>query len=835
MAKSDDFNIIKEEKSMRNSFPELYSGRNPNPYFLNTKNNNNSKYSNDNKLISNDNNKYDAEKARNDNQRFQQEFKYFLKTTNDILKNNNYLIREQINLQERSLYVLEQLRHNSGHGGGGISETLKDIVEFEILEKILPILGIGAAVSAPVIALGKLTGNFGEDNIVKSKEIAKNSDLKDVSDMTWGEWFGTVFGGTPAKNEPIVPKTNTPAPEATKPSEKVQDVQNKKTPSKENSLAFKADQLNFKAKNIKFDLTNLTINAKNIKDAGGVLNKTSTSGGQNSSSSEQVSGANFTGGGSFDMSKLMSRPGEGSRGLGLAAGGVDPSFNGKPASGSQNGYYNRIYNSVYEAAKAKGLPNPEVIARLGATQSSLETGYGKHMVGNNAFGIKGVGTAGTSSAGTSEFINGRMVSMSQGFRRYNSIEESAGDYIDFLMKNKRYHGVLGAKTIDEAIEAQARTGYATDPNYGAKLSAINSRNSTETGARQETPSMGPEKVKGDTIIPAVEKEKRAFKNTGTITLPDPETKELRTFNFVTGGGGRGSAPTGIYDIDPNMMRGGSLGDRWVLTQKGQRHDTAWDPEQNLTRYNLRIHQAHGQGTLGCIGILGGSKVYEDFQRRLIHVISQGKKVSLNLGTQEAQTILDNMTAPSESDKSKKITKDEIDKIPHHSKNEAESNLNSLLSKPGEGTRGVGPAASVVDPSFNANAPKPINPGRGNGLLEVEQRKKDQPAPQTDSWIHRLRYNLGEAIGLHDKAHSEAARKMSVENNNFNLLNKVPDIVATNRMAQDFNKQSNHQEISSHLNANNPKPPGHGMYKHYHQKYFPTKNIETGKLPVIFVG
>ena len=40
------------------------------------------------------------------------------------------------------------------------------------------------------------------------------------------------------------------------------------------------------------------------------------------------------------------------------------------------------------------------------------------------------------------------------------------------VKNKRYKDVLQAGTVEEAISAQAKTGYATDPNYGAKLSGI---------------------------------------------------------------------------------------------------------------------------------------------------------------------------------------------------------------------------------------------------------------------------------------------------------------------------------------------------------------------------
>ncbi len=151
---------------------------------------------------------------------------------------------------------------------------------------------------------------------------------------------------------------------------------------------------------------------------------------------------------------------------------------------SNQEYYNTMYKSLYEAAVKQGIKNPEAIARLGAAQTSLETGFGKHMVGNNAFGIKGQGPAGTVDAQTSEFVNGKQVGMSQGFRKYNNISESAEDYIKFLQQNPRYKDVLAAGSTEEAILAQGKTGYATDPEYAAKLASIHKGAVTTSSATQ---------------------------------------------------------------------------------------------------------------------------------------------------------------------------------------------------------------------------------------------------------------------------------------------------------------------------------------------------------------
>jgi flagellar protein FlgJ len=46
------------------------------------------------------------------------------------------------------------------------------------------------------------------------------------------------------------------------------------------------------------------------------------------------------------------------------------------------------------------------------------------------------------------------------------------DYVKFLQENPRYAAVLAAKTLEEQIAAMGKSGYATDPNYAAKLLAI---------------------------------------------------------------------------------------------------------------------------------------------------------------------------------------------------------------------------------------------------------------------------------------------------------------------------------------------------------------------------
>ena len=118
---------------------------------------------------------------------------------------------------------------------------------------------------------------------------------------------------------------------------------------------------------------------------------------------------------------------------------------------------------------------------------------------HNYFGIK-AGTTWTGpviSMTTAEFIDGRRVTfrgtdkvypnraaairdganMQTLFRFYSSMTEGFKGWVDFLQKNTRYTraGVFTATNPVEQFAALARAGYATDPRYLAKLTAVYNR------------------------------------------------------------------------------------------------------------------------------------------------------------------------------------------------------------------------------------------------------------------------------------------------------------------------------------------------------------------------
>ncbi|HEY7772379.1 MAG TPA: flagellar assembly peptidoglycan hydrolase FlgJ [Marinagarivorans sp.] len=128
-------------------------------------------------------------------------------------------------------------------------------------------------------------------------------------------------------------------------------------------------------------------------------------------------------------------------------------------------------------AKTLGLDPLMMIA-----QAALETGWGKHMVkdgnggsANNLFNIKADSRWQGESVKTKtlEFREGIAVRESARFRRYESIEKSVQDFVDFIQQNPRYQNALQhSQDGHRFIDALQGAGYATDPHYADKIKAV---------------------------------------------------------------------------------------------------------------------------------------------------------------------------------------------------------------------------------------------------------------------------------------------------------------------------------------------------------------------------
>lgn len=135
-----------------------------------------------------------------------------------------------------------------------------------------------------------------------------------------------------------------------------------------------------------------------------------------------------------------------------------------------------IWSHAQAAARELGVD-----ARALVAQAALETGWGRRTIqrgdgdsAHNLFGIKAAGWQGErATATTHEYVDGARRSERAEFRAYASPAESFADYVRLLKQNPRYRQALeSGGDVRRFAGALQRAGYATDPRYADKISAI---------------------------------------------------------------------------------------------------------------------------------------------------------------------------------------------------------------------------------------------------------------------------------------------------------------------------------------------------------------------------
>lgn len=140
-------------------------------------------------------------------------------------------------------------------------------------------------------------------------------------------------------------------------------------------------------------------------------------------------------------------------------------------------FLERLAPHAEEASRVTGIP-----AKFMLGQAALESGWGKReIVGANGansynlFGIKATGgwKGKVVEAVTTEYVNGTPQTRVEKFRAYDSYADAFRDYANLLRKNPRYEAVIAnAQSVEGFAQGLQRAGYATDPQYAAKLTRI---------------------------------------------------------------------------------------------------------------------------------------------------------------------------------------------------------------------------------------------------------------------------------------------------------------------------------------------------------------------------
>lgn len=201
--------------------------------------------------------------------------------------------------------------------------------------------------------------------------------------------------------------------------------------------------------------------------------------------------APVSGGG--DRARGLPRPSATAALLPSARSTADPAASGPAAAGPAARIRTEtpappFSNATPEAFVASLWPHAERAAReLGivpdalVAQAALETGWGRSLPHNqygessfNLFGIKAGSdwTGPRAVVSTLEFVGGVPEQRREPFRMYSGIGEAFDDYVELVRGKARYAEALAANTPAEYFEGLSKGGYATDPDYAAKLVGI---------------------------------------------------------------------------------------------------------------------------------------------------------------------------------------------------------------------------------------------------------------------------------------------------------------------------------------------------------------------------
>lgn len=127
----------------------------------------------------------------------------------------------------------------------------------------------------------------------------------------------------------------------------------------------------------------------------------------------------------------------------------------------------RWYNYIEPLAKTVGAEYG-IPWQAMMVQTALETGWGKStaLKYNNFSGVKDTDGQNVHYSPTQEFINGKWITITDGFETWKTPLEGLRGYAKFIHNNKRYQTALKFQNDPYRYITELRNaGYATSPNY----------------------------------------------------------------------------------------------------------------------------------------------------------------------------------------------------------------------------------------------------------------------------------------------------------------------------------------------------------------------------------
>ena len=167
-----------------------------------------------------------------------------------------------------------------------------------------------------------------------------------------------------------------------------------------------------------------------------------------------------------------------------------------PSSAERAQFIRNLWPQAEQAGRQLGVHPVGLIA-----QAALESNWGRSVPkgsdgssSHNLFGVKAAGAwhGSAVTASTQEFANGSASAVRAAFRAYASPAAGWQDYVALVGRNARYRAALNAGgDIGAYASALQRGGYATDPDYAHKVTAV----ARQVAAAMADPAFGQIPVK----------------------------------------------------------------------------------------------------------------------------------------------------------------------------------------------------------------------------------------------------------------------------------------------------------------------------------------------------
>jgi peptidoglycan hydrolase FlgJ len=152
---------------------------------------------------------------------------------------------------------------------------------------------------------------------------------------------------------------------------------------------------------------------------------------------------------------------------------------GAGSSSRQADFVSRHSDAAARIAQESGIPASFMLGQAGH-----ETGWGRSEIrhrdgspSHNLFGIKATASwkGKVAEVTTTEYVGGVPRKTVAKFRSYDSYDDAFRDYARLISRSSRYQPVMGQlDSVHGFASSLQRAGYATDPQYAAKLTrAIN--------------------------------------------------------------------------------------------------------------------------------------------------------------------------------------------------------------------------------------------------------------------------------------------------------------------------------------------------------------------------